>query len=122
MKTIYTYYKQNGVQTQVMGASFRSTAQVLALAGSDLLTIAPNLLDQLSQDEQNVTAQLTVEQALKAEKIERGNLDQTTFQNELEHDLMAFQLLQGGVDGFIKARDQLHQVLRESYGLANIHA
>lgn len=122
VKTIYTYYKQNGVQTQVMGASFRSTAQVLALAGSDLLTIAPNLLDQLSQDEQTVTAQLTVEQAQQAEKIERGNLDQATFQNELEHDLMAFQLLQGGIDGFIKARDQLHQVLRESYGLANIHA
>ncbi|MBP7218281.1 MAG: transaldolase, partial [Acinetobacter sp.] len=59
VKKIYHYYKQQGIHTQVMGASFRSTAQVLGLAGCDLLTIAPNLLAQLEQDQQTITAQLS---------------------------------------------------------------
>ncbi len=69
VKKIYNYYKQHGIPTQVMGASFRSTAQVLGLAGCDLLTIAPNLLAQLEQDQQTVTAQLSTEAAQQAEKL-----------------------------------------------------
>ncbi|HBO72726.1 MAG TPA: transaldolase, partial [Acinetobacter sp.] len=95
VKQIYNYYKQKGIQTQVMGASFRSTAQVLGLAGCDLLTIAPSLLSQLEQDQQPVKAQLSVEVAEQAEKIERPAQTKESFKAELEQDLMAFQLLQG---------------------------
>ena len=117
VKKIYNYYKQHGITTQVMGASFRTTAQVLGLAGCDLLTIAPNLLAQLEQDQQTVTAQLSTEAAQQAEKIERPAQSKESFKAELEHDLMAFQLLQSGIDGFIKARDQLSLLLRQSFGI-----
>ena len=117
VKKIYHYYKQQGIHTQVMGASFRSTAQVLGLAGCDLLTIAPNLLAQLEQDQQTITAQLSTATAQQAEKIERAEQTKASFKAELEQDLMAFQLLQGGIDGFIKAREQLSRLLRQSFGL-----
>ncbi len=78
------------------------TAQVLGLAGCDLLTIAPNLLAQLDQDQQTVTAQLSSEAAQQAEKIERPAQTKESFKVELEQDLMAFQLLQSGIDGFIQ--------------------
>ena len=117
VKKIYHYYKQQGIHTQVMGASFRSTAQVLGLAGCDLLTIAPNLLAQLEQDQQTITAQLSTATAQQAEKIERAEQTKASFKAELEQDLMAFQLLQSGIDGFIKARDQLSLLLRQSFGI-----
>ena len=118
VKKIYTYYKQNGIKTQVMGASFRSTAQILALAGCDLLTIAPNLLQELTTADNSVEAQLSVELAQQAEKVIREAQTEATFQAELEQDLMAFQLLQGGIDGFIKAREQLSILLHQSLGLS----
>ena len=105
VKKIYNYYKQHDIQTQVMGA------------GCDLLTIAPNLLAQLEQDPQAIQAQLTKEAALQADKIERALQTKESFKAELEQDLMAFQLLQGGIDGFIKARDQLSLLLRQSFGI-----
>ena len=117
VKKIYHYYKQQGITTQVMGASFRSTAQVLGLAGCDLLTIAPALLTQLEQDQQTITAQLSVESAQQTEKVERSAQNKDSFKAELEQDLMASQLLQGGIDGFIKAREQLSSLLRQSFGL-----
>ncbi|KQE94080.1 transaldolase [Acinetobacter lactucae] len=117
VKKIYTYYKQQNIPTQVMGASFRSIDQVLGLAGCDLLTISPNLLTQLEQDTRTVDAALDASQAKLAEAIVRPAQDEQSFKDELNHDLMAFQLLQGGVDGFIKARDQLSLLLRQSFGI-----
>lgn len=61
MTKIYNYYKKFGYSTVVMGASFRNTGEVKALAGCDLLTISPGLLAELSQDHSPVTAMLTVE-------------------------------------------------------------
>jgi len=103
--------------TQVMGWSFRSIDQVLGLAGCDLLTISPSLLTQLEQDTRTVDAALDATQAKQAEAIIRPAQDEQSFKDELNHDLMAFQLLQGGVDGFIKARDQLSLLLRQSFGI-----
>jgi len=117
VKKIYTYYKQQNIPTQVMGASFRSIDQVLGLAGCDLLTISPSLLTQLEQDTRTVDAALDATQAKQAEAIVRTAQDEQSFKDELNHDLMAFQLLQGGVDGFIKARDQLSLLLRQSFGI-----
>ncbi|HAV5499216.1 TPA: transaldolase [Acinetobacter baumannii] len=117
VKKIYTYYKQQNIPTQVMGASFRSIDQVLGLAGCDLLTISPSLLTQLEQDKRTVDAALDANKAKQAEAIVRPAQDEQSFKDELNHDLMAFQLLQGGVDGFIKARDQLSLLLRQSFGI-----
>ncbi|AJB47975.1 transaldolase [Acinetobacter nosocomialis] len=117
VKKIYTYYKQQNIPTQVMGASFRSIDQVLGLAGCDLLTISPGLLTQLEQDTRAVKAALDATQAKQAEAIVRPTQNEQSFKDELNHDLMAFQLLQGGVDGFIKARDQLSLLLRQSFGI-----
>lgn len=121
VKKIYHYYKQNAIQTQVMGASFRSVEQILALAGSDLLTIAPALLQQLSEQTASIDAQLSPELAQQAEKIELSALDEALFKQQLDADLMAFELLQGGIDGFIKAREQLATLLRHSFGVPSIH-
>ncbi len=110
-------YKQQNIPTQVMGASFRSIDQVLGLAGCDLLTISPGLLTQLEQDTRAVKAALDATQAKQAEAIIRPAQNEQSFKDELNHDLMAFQLLQGGVDGFIKARDQLSLLLRQSFGI-----
>ena len=115
VKKIYQFYKQHAVKTEIMGASFRSIDQVLALAGCDLLTVSPNLLAELEQDEREVTAQLS------SDNIDsQGELEPITkekFKQQLEHDLMAFQLLQSGIDGFIKAREQLSQLLRQGFGI-----
>ncbi|MCU4350100.1 transaldolase [Acinetobacter ursingii] len=117
VKKIYHYYKQHDIQTQVMGASFRSVDQVLGLAGCDLLTISPALLTELNQDHRQVETVLSSKSASDAEKINRDTQTRESFKIELEHDLMAFQLLQSGIDGFIKARDQLNTLLRQSFGI-----
>ena len=110
VKQIYQYYKQHGVKTEVMGASFRSIEQVLALAGCDLLTVAPNLLQQLAATECDVPRLLNPQSHVEAD-LGAVFIDELSFKNEVQHDLMASQLLQGGIDGFIKARQQLHQLL-----------
>ena len=116
VKHIYHYYKQYQVKTEVMGASFRSVDQVLALAGCDLLTVAPGLLEKLEQDQRIVEPQLH-KQTQTDQDQPYQEISKAEFKQQLESDLMAFQLLQGGVDGFIKAREQLALLLRQSFGL-----
>lgn len=116
VKQIYHYYKQRSVKTEIMGASFRSIDQVLGLAGCDLLTVAPNLLAELEQDTREVQVQLSEKQAQASSEQLFDTLDRESFKALLEHDLMAFQLLQSGIDGFIKAREQLSTLLRQSFG------
>src|SRR5919201_5154021 len=60
---IYNYYKKHGYRTQVMGASFRKTEQILALAGCDLLTISPDLLDKLAKAPAPIERKLSPERA-----------------------------------------------------------
>ena len=116
VKQIYHYYKQRSVKTEIMGASFRSIDQVLGLAGCDLLTVAPNLLAELEQDTREVQLQLSEKQSQASSEQLFDTLDRESFKALLEHDLMAFQLLQSGIDGFIKAREQLSTLLRQSFG------
>ena len=116
VKQIYTFYKQHQIKTEIMGASFRSVDQVLGLAGCDLLTVSPNLLSDLSQDEREVKAQLSAAEALQQATIENRVLDKDSFKVDIEKDLMASQLLLSGIDGFIKARQQLNLLLRLSFG------
>ena len=117
VKQIYHYYKQHDIKTEIMGASFRSTEQVLGLAGCDLLTVSPNLLAELAQETQTVVQQLSENHAHSHTEHPIAVLNKAAFKEQLEHDLMSFQLLQGGIDGFIKAREQLSTLLRQSFGL-----
>lgn len=117
VKQIYHFYKQNCIKTEIMGASFRSIEQVLGLAGCDLLTIAPNLLAELEQDQREVLTQLSDDHAQAHCQHTVAALSKADFTEQLQHDLMASQLLQSGIDGFIKAREQLSTLLRQSFGL-----
>ncbi|WP_227429570.1 transaldolase [Psychrobacter sp. I-STPA6b] len=110
VKRTYQYYKQHGYQTQVMGASFRSTAQILALAGCDLLTISPNLLDELSTITDPVVQQLSAD--MTCEPMKKVSLDAQAFSNAYEQDSITQALLPKGIDGFIQAREELAQALR----------
>jgi len=96
---IYGYYKKHGYKTQVMGASFRKTDQILALAGCDLLTIAPDLLDKLQKAPGPIERKLTVENARKTggDKIA---MDEKTFRWMHNEDAMATDKLAEGIRKF----------------------
>ena len=96
---IYAYYKKFGYATQVMGASFRKTGQVLRLAGCDLLTIAPDLLEKLAQEEGDVPARLTPEDA-RAQALERVALDEKAYRWMHNEDPMAVEKLADGIRRF----------------------
>lgn len=111
VKRIYSYYKQHGYKTQVMGASFRSVDQILALAGCDLLTIAPDLIDQLAAMEQSVERQLYPDMEFNA--IDKQVLDKALFDEQVSQDPLTQDLLSGGIEGFIKARAELVERLNQ---------
>ncbi len=96
---IYHYYKKFGYKTQVMGASFRKVEQIVWLAGCDLLTIAPDLLDKMAKTEGEVTRRLTVE-AAKASSVEKIALDEKTFRWMHNEDAMATEKLAEGIRRF----------------------
>ena len=89
---IYNYYKKFGYKTQVMGASFRNVNQIVRLAGSDLLTISPELLDQLEQTKGAVERKLDPEEGKKSAE-DRLNLDEKTFRWMHNEDAMATEKL-----------------------------
>ncbi len=109
---IYQYYKQHGYNTQVMGASFRSSQQILALAGCDLLTISPNLIDELDAMDVEVVRKLSPDMAQQAEMIEKLSFDKDSFTTAQEEHAVSKVLLPKGIDGFVKAREELVQALR----------
>jgi transaldolase len=93
---IYHYYKKFGYETQVMGASFRKTTQILDLAGCDLLTISPDLLHQLDATEGDVPRQLSIA-AAEASSAERVDLDEELFRWMHNEDPMATEKLADGI-------------------------
>ncbi len=109
VKQIYEYFKQHDYPTQIMGASFRSVEQILALAGCDLLTIAPDLLDKMATMNVPVTRQLYPDMALQPMKKEI--LDSESFAQLHAQDLISQALLPAGIEGFIKAREELVEKL-----------
>ena len=111
VKLIYQYYKQHGYQTQVMGASFRSVEQIIALAGCDLLTIAPNLIDELAAMTIDVECQLSPAMAIQMDAMEKVSLSHEAFSDAYQQDKVTQNLLPKGIDGFIGARDELAQTL-----------
>jgi transaldolase len=99
VEEIYTYYKKFGYRTEVMGASFRNTGEILELAGCDLLTISPELLDKLSESYDPVTRKLDPEKA-KAAKIDRLEMDEKKFRWLLNENAMATEKLSEGIRKF----------------------
>ncbi len=97
---IYSYYKNFGVATEIMGASFRNTGQILALAGCDLLTISPDLLANLSDTEGAVSPCLTDAYA-KANVVERLPAGEQAFRFLLNEDAMASEKLSEGIRAFV---------------------
>lgn len=96
---IYEYYKKFGYRTQVMGASFRKTTQITDLAGCDLLTISPDLLQKLAATPGSVQPSLTVE-AARASSVERMPLDEAAFRWQHNEDAMATEKLAEGIRAF----------------------
>lgn len=109
VKRIYHYYKQHGYRTEIMGASFRSAEQIMALAGCDLLTIAPALLKELQEKQEPLTRQLSPDAI--SNELEKSILTQTQFDAWHQADRMSHELLDAGIKGFIKAREQLAETL-----------
>lgn len=99
VRTIYNYYKKFGYGVQIMGASFRNTGEILALAGCDLLTISPNLLGELAATEAPVSPCLSVE-AAKASDIERIPADEKSFRFLFNEDAMATEKTAEGIRKF----------------------
>jgi transaldolase len=107
---IYNYYKKHGYPTQVMGASFRKAGQILALAGCDLLTIAPDLLDRLARAEGPVPRMLSPEAARRSE-LEKLSLDEKAFRWRHNEDAMATDKLAEGIRRFDADARKLEKLL-----------
>jgi transaldolase len=99
VQRIYSYYKKHGYPTQVMGASFRKTGQILALAGCDLLTIAPDLLQKLASAQGPVERKLSPEKANSAD-LPKLKLDEAAFRWRHNEDAMATDKLADGIRRF----------------------
>ncbi len=109
---IYNYYKKFGYKTEVMGASFRNIGEISELAGCDLLTISPKLLEQLQSTEAELPRKLDPEAAANME-IEKISIDKATFDKMHQDDKMAFEKLDEGIKGFTKALEALEELLKD---------
>lgn len=112
VRQIYDYYKKFGYQTEVMGASFRSTAQILSLAGCDLLTISPELLEQLASTQGPVERKLSVDEA-QAGNVARLAVDEASFRWHLNEDAMATEKLAEGIRQFAADAVRLETLIGE---------
>ena len=110
VKKIYTYYRKFGYDTEIMGASFRNTSQILELAGCDLLTISPDLLQKLSDTQTAITCKLNKEAAL-ASDITRIAADEKTFRFLLNEDAMATEKLSEGIRAFCADTRKLEDMI-----------
>lgn len=105
---IYGYYKQHGIATEVMGASFRNIGQIQALAGCDLLTISPDLLAQLQASAAPLSRVLD---PAKAPAMPAVHLDEAAFRFALNEDAMATEKLAEGIRLFAVDAGKLDQLI-----------
>jgi transaldolase len=110
---IYTYYKKFGYTTQVMGASFRNTGQIESLAGCDLLTISPDLLEELQTSDTVLVRKLDPVAAASA-AVERISLDEKLFRWMLNEDAMATDKLAEGIRKFAADIVKLEGIIKKS--------
>ncbi len=110
VKNIYNYYKNFGIKTEVMGASFRNIGQITNLAGCDLLTISPELLAELQSSEASLSLALSTE---KAKSIGAAEItaDEKSFRYQLNQDAMATEKLSEGIRLFCADIEKLEKLL-----------
>jgi transaldolase len=104
---IYRYYKANGYRTVVMGASFRNLGQIEALAGCDRLTISPELLQKLAEDQGSLARNLAPGSDAEARVV----LDETAYRWQLNEDAMATEKLAEGIRLFARDQEKLEALL-----------
>lgn len=108
VQSIYNYYKKYGIKTQVMGASFRNSGEILELAGCDLLTISPQFLEELSNSEAPVTRKLSPETAHSSPEPKQS-LDEKSFRWLFNENPMAVDKLAEGIRKFAQDADKLEK-------------
>ena len=110
VRSIYHHYKHFGIATEVMGASFRNVGQITALAGCDLLTIAPDLLAQLAATDAPLVRALDAD-AARAMDLPAVQYDEAGFRYALNQDAMATEKLAEGIRAFAADAAKLDQLL-----------
>ncbi|CAH0298107.1 Transaldolase [Massilia sp. Bi118] len=110
VKRIYQYYRKFGYKTEVMGASFRNTSQILELAGCDLLTISPDLLQKLADADGAIERKLVADSSADIEKIA---MDEKTFRFMLNEDAMGTEKLSEGIRAFVADSLKLKKMIEE---------
>jgi len=108
---IYAYYKKFGYPTEVMGASFRNTGQIIELAGCDLLTIGIGLLEELQNNDSEVVRKLDPEAAASA-PLERIELDEKSLRFRMNDDAMAIEKTAEGIRRFAADMRKLEDLIR----------
>lgn len=111
---IYNYFKHFGYKTEIMGASFRNTGEIHQLAGCDLLTISPTLLEELAGQNGELPRKLDPDSA-RSMKLEKITLDENRFRWMLNEDAMATEKLAEGIRKFSADLDKLAQLMREKH-------
>ena len=111
--SIYNYFKKFGYKTQIMGASFRKVEQIVHLAGCDLLTISPDLLEQMEKTEGEVKRRLNVESARRSD-VTKLHLDEKAFRWMHNEDAMAVEKLSEGIRKFHADTRKLEHYVRET--------
>jgi transaldolase len=109
---IYHYFKKFGYKTVVMGASFRNIGEIKELAGCDLLTIAPKLLEELKNTPADLPRKLDPENAKKLQ-IEKIPMNEEIFEKMHAEDQMAHDKLKEGIEGFSAALETLEKLLAD---------
>jgi len=110
---IYNYYKQYGYDTVVMGASFRNTGEIIELAGCDLLTISPALLNELQDTEGELPTKLSSADITKKNRDEIIPLTESSFSWQHNEDAMAVEKLAEGIRNFAKDQAILDQLVTD---------
>ena len=106
---IFNYFKKHGYSTEVMGASFRNIDEIIELAGCDLLTISPKLLDQLRKQDGPLVRKL--DSSNPSSELDKLSIDAQRFEQMMAEDRMAHEKLAEGIQGFTKAIETLEAQL-----------
>ncbi len=112
VRKIFNYYKKFGYKTEVMGASFRNTGQITSLAGCDLLTISPGLLEKLQNTPGELKRQLTPD-AAAASDLEKITLDEKAFRYMFNEDAMATEKTAQGIRSFSADIGKLEKMIAD---------
>jgi len=112
VKSIYTYYKQHGHKTVVMGASFRNKGEIVELAGCDKLTIGPKFLEELKNSKEKLVRILSSDSALAAPRMPKIDVSEKAFRWAMNEDAMATEKLSEGIRLFAADTRKLEAVIQ----------